>query len=191
MKGCRPLSDPEVAAVLNALNTGPFKLRNRALFLLGLRSGFRISELLSLTLGDVYRNGTFVNHVSVERSRMKGKLEGRTVALHPEAKEAIRIWVESKFHGSPVTTPLFLSRKGNPMDRRSAWALLKKAFAVCGLSGKLSCHTMRKTFAKRIHELGGRDLMKTQKALGHRSPASTVSYLSVDQEEIDDLILKS
>ncbi len=50
---------------------------------------------------------------------------------------------------------------------------------------------MRKTFARRVHEKLGKDLVKTQKAMGHRSINSTVSYLSFNEEEIDDAILKS
>ncbi len=129
MKGCRPLSDSEAAQVLESLSHGPFKLRNRALFLLGLRSGFRISELCSMTIGHVFQHGHFVSQISVQRKNMKGKKEGRTVPLHPEAREALIEWVNFGLHGKPVTSPLFLSRNGNPMHRRTAWEMLKKAYA--------------------------------------------------------------
>lgn len=191
MKGSRPLSDGEVAQVLEALNHGPFKLRNKALFLLGLRSGFRISELLSLRVKDVFQNGNFVTRVTVDRCHMKKKTEGRTVVLHPQAREALTEWVRFHFEKLPLDTALFVSREGNPMDRRSAWSLLTKAYAKCGLTGKLGTHAMRKTFAKKMHAKLGNDLIKTQKALGHRSVNSTVSYLSFNEEEIDDAILKS
>lgn len=190
MKGCRPLTDLEVARVLEALG-GP---RDRALFLLGLRSGFRISELLSLRLRDVLQNGNFVDRVSVERKYMKKKTEGRTVVLHDEARNALQFWVNrlTETNRDPETY-IFRSRQGgnHPMDRRSAWHALKMAYAKCGLTGKLGTHSMRKTFAKRVHEKLGRDLIKTQKALGHASVNSTVSYLSFNEEEIDDAILKS
>lgn len=190
MQGSRPLTDAEVAQVLEVLGSP----RNRALFLLGLRSGFRISELLSLRLKDVLQNGNLVDRVAVERKNMKGQLAGRTVVLHPEAREALGFWVNrlTERHTDPVTF-LFRSRQGanQAMDRRSAWHLLTRAFAKCGLTGKLGTHCMRKTFAKKVHEKLGRDLVKTQKALGHARITSTVSYLSFNENDIDDAILKS
>jgi site-specific recombinase XerD len=69
--------------------------------------------------------------------------------------------------------------------------MLQRVYAACGLTGKLGTHSMRKTFARRIHAKLGRDLMKTQKALGHARVTSTVSYLSFAEEEIDEAILKS
>ncbi|MDQ3308839.1 MAG: hypothetical protein M3497_01790 [Gemmatimonadota bacterium] len=48
---------------------------------------------------------------------------------------------------------------------------------------------MRKTFANKVHVLLGRDLVKTQRALGHKNVSSTVSYLSFLEEEIDEAIL--
>ena len=48
---------------------------------------------------------------------------------------------------------------------------------------------MRKTFADRVYERLGGDLVKLQRALGHRSVVSTASYVSFREEEIDEAIL--
>jgi hypothetical protein len=55
---------------------GTYAARNKALFILGVRSGFRISEMLSLTVGDVFQHGKVVDHVTVARKHMKKKTEG-------------------------------------------------------------------------------------------------------------------
>jgi site-specific recombinase XerD len=195
MKGCRPLTDPEVAQVLAELARGHAPVRDQAFFLLGHRSGFRVSELLSLAVGDVFQNGNFVDRVCVARCHMKGKKEGRTVLLHPEAKAAIARLVQELQHGGQESpdTFLFQSREGanQAMNRRSAWSMMQRVYTACGLTGKLGTHCMRKTFAKRIYEKLGHDLMKTQKALGHARVTSTTSYLSFAEEEIDDAILKA
>lgn len=192
MKGARPLSDTEVKLVLSSFQ-GRYAMRDRALFLTGLRTGFRISELLSLRVGDIIRHGQVADWVSVQRRHMKKKTEGRTVPLHSQAKEAIAVWVgEMEVNGAvPPDTYLFRSRKGQnrPISRKSAWAILDGQYRGNGLAGCLGTHAMRKTFAKRVHELLGRDLVKTQRALGHRNVGSTVSYLSFLQEEIDAAIL--
>ncbi len=54
--GCRPLSNAEVDRVLAAF-AGPAAARDRALFVLGLKAGFRVSELLSLRVGDIVHAG--------------------------------------------------------------------------------------------------------------------------------------
>ena len=82
MKGCRPLTDAEVAIVAQSFG-GTYATRDRALFVLGIKTGFRISELLSLTIGDVYQHGQVVARVTVKRAHMKRKVEGRTLAAAP------------------------------------------------------------------------------------------------------------
>ena len=62
MKGTRPLDNTEIRLV-SACFTGMFEVRNRGLFMLGVSTGGRISELLSLTIGDVYQNRKAVAQV--------------------------------------------------------------------------------------------------------------------------------
>lgn len=192
MKGCRPLTDTEVAKVLERFQ-GVFARRDQALFLLGVKSGFRISELLSLTWGAVVQAGRLVDRVTVPRRHMKRKIEGRTVLLHPEARAALWAWREELQQAGPVEAGAFVfrSREGGnrPISRVQAWRVLQEAYQAAGLTGKLGTHSMRKTFADRIHDRLGRDLIKTQRALGHKNINSTVSYLSFREEEIDEAIL--
>jgi integrase len=194
MKGCRPLSDDEVE-LLQCSFGGTYGSRDRALFLLGVKSGFRISELLSLRVGDVYQHGRVVDRVTVHRRHMKKKLEGRTVPLHPEAKAALATWL-MRMHQAPGTTPqtyVFQSRKGanRPIGKIQAWKILHEAVTTNELTGNLGTHCMRKTFANRVYQRLNHDLVKTQHALGHKNINSTVSYLSFAEEEIDAAILAS
>jgi len=55
MQGCRPLTDDEVQLMSRSFS-GTFAKRNKALFVVGYRTGFRISELFSLTVGDVLQH---------------------------------------------------------------------------------------------------------------------------------------
>ena len=192
MKGCRPLDEEEVEAVLAAFD-GPYAARDRALFLLGVKSGFRISELLSLRLLDVMRAGRLLDRVGVARKNMKKKVEGRSVLLHAQAKEALQVWIEQLRANGYMTSDTFVfqSRKGRnaAMSRVQAYRVLQEAYERAGVAGNTGTHSMRKTFANNVHEKLGRDLLKTQKALGHKNINSTVSYLSFKQEEIDETIL--
>lgn len=192
MKGSRPLSDQEVLSCLEALSRGPRPARDRALFALGVRAGFRISELLSLTIPDVYQLGRIVDRVSVARKSMKKKREGRTVILHPEAKTHLSVWIRELLATGTTEGFLFRSREGvnRSITRGSAHRIFVRAYADASINGKLGTHAMRKTFAKRVYAKLGHDLIRTQKALGHADIKSTMSYLSFEEEDIDDAILK-
>ena len=56
MKGTRPLDNDEIRRVSTCF-TGTYQVRNRGLLMLGVSTGGRISELLSLRVADVYQNG--------------------------------------------------------------------------------------------------------------------------------------
>jgi integrase len=203
MKGCRPLTDAEVIVVLKSFG-GRYAWRDRALFLLGVKSGFRVSELLSLRWGDVWQHGQPVDRVTVPRRHMKQRLEGRTVLLHPEAKAALAGWLHACAGAGalPADTYVFRSRKGGnrPISRRHALRVVKDAYEANGLTGHVATHSMRKTFANKVYQHLTRrraageaidPFRLTSKALGHRNIASTDHYLSFLEAEIDHAILAS
>jgi integrase len=186
MIGCRPFSEKEVKALKRRLAN----VRDQALFVLGVKSGFRVSELLSLKVCDVIQYDEVVDRVTVTRRNMKNRTQSRSVLLHPEAKLLILALVktnELKPHHF-----LFKSRKGanRPMGRVQAWRILKQAVRAEKLSGKTGTHSMRKTFADRMYDQLKQDLLKMRLALGHQSINSTINYLSFKQEEIDAAILR-
>ena len=71
MKGTRPLDNDEIRLVSTCF-TGIFEARNRGLFMLGVSTGGRISELLSLTIGDVWQNRAAVTDLLYDKSIVKG-----------------------------------------------------------------------------------------------------------------------
>lgn len=192
MKGCRPLTDLEVKRVAASFKGGHSK-RDRAMFLLGVRSGFRISEILSLRIADFMHGGQIADRVSVSRRFMKGKTEGRSVALHPEVRAALGAWVADLRKSGPLALDAFVfqSRKGDnrPISRVQAWRLLHARFEALGMSGKLGTHSLRKTFAAGVYSRLCFDLVRTRAAMGHRSIASTVAYLSFRESDVDAAVL--
>jgi integrase len=90
VKGCRPLTEREVSLMRQSFG-GRYAVRDRALFILGVNSGFRISELLSLRVHDVLQYGRVGDRVTVHRRHMKRKIEGRTVLLNQDAKAALAV----------------------------------------------------------------------------------------------------
>ena len=188
MKGSRPLTRQQVKAVLKVTDS----IREKALLTLGFATGYRISELLSLTVADICTGGVIHSHVTVKASNTKTK-QGRTVLLNSDAKKALSLlvtWLKAK--GLDDTAPLFVSRKHTngfaAITRQQAGRLLKDLFALVGEFGNVSTHTLRKTFAKAIYDMTGGKIELVQQALGHRSIASTIAYLSFNSDTIDNAI---
>ena len=182
MKGTRPLSNDEIRKVADAFE-GIYAPRNRGLFVLGVSSGGRISELLSLKVGDVYQNGNPVSDLLFDKSIVKGGEVSRAVPVNVDGRRAIEkliAWHSNHYGEVAADGVLFPSRQGNgAMNRRTAHAVLKTAFEAAGLNGKLATHSMRKSFAQRLYEETG-DIFAVQEMLGHKNVATTQAYLGVN-----------
>lgn len=184
--GCRPLDDSEIDGICAKLSC----IRDKTLLILGVKTGFRISELLSLKVSDVFQFGRVVDHVTVSRRFMKKRVRSRTVPMHAEAKVAILELITNE--RLQPTHFLFQSRVGRnkAICRRQAWHVLKEAMSAAQVGGRTGTHCMRKTFAQKVYDKLDHDLLRTSRALGHKSINSTVSYLSFAEEEIETAILE-
>lgn len=190
MKGCRPLTDEEIL-ILSKTFSGAHELRDRALFVTGVRTGLRIAELLSIRVGDVYVHDEVVERVYIRREATKGKVEGRSLPLHAEARWAIKALLDERSNGGPVGDDeyLFKSQKGGPLSTVQAHRIITGVAEANGLSGKVATHSMRKSFASRMYERLGHDLVKLQHALGHRHITSTTAYIGFAESDVDAAIL--
>ncbi len=185
MKGARSLTDTEITNVFNNLST----LRDKSLFLLGVKCGMRISELLSLKVSSVLEYGKVGSQVTVAKCNTKGKIESRTLPLTASARTVLQEYLDSMENVNPAQ-PLFKSTQDNKaISRVQAHKILKKAFNSLQLTGNCSTHTLRKSYCQRVHVALGNDIRKTQVAMGHKSLSSTASYLAVDTAEVNAAIL--
>lgn len=189
MKGVRPLYQNEIQKVLNSFE-GKYETRDKNLFLLGIKTGMRISELLSLTLSDVWQYDQPVDMLSLRKQVVKGKKEARAIPLNKDAKNAIRElkeWLSTQVVELTPDTPLFISQKsqnGNePISRMQAHRILNKAFRKAGLTGKLASHSMRKTFGTRVYQVT-KDIMTTKELLGHANVNTTQKYIGVGMDTL-------
>ena len=185
MKGTRPLDNDEIRLVSACFTGNPYEVRNRGLFMLGVSTGGRISELLSLTIGDVYQNGTAVTDLLYDKSIVKGGEVSRAVPVNTDGMRAIDKlveWHRNRYENTEPDRPLFPSRQKSgrvPMHRQTAHDILKTAFTGAGLNGKLATHSLRKSFAQRVYEQSG-DIFLVQELLGHKNVSTTQRYLGVN-----------
>ena len=194
MKGVRPLDNTEIEKVSNAF-TGVFEVRNRGLFMLGVSVGGRISELLALTISDVYQNASPVTSLHFDKSIVKGGEVSRAVPVNADGRAAIDVlvkWHREVYQSAEGAEPLFPSRKQpdaqlQPMTRKGAHSVLKVAFQKAGLNGKLATHSLRKSFAQRVYTQTG-DIYMVQELLGHQNSQTTQRYLGVDYVKARDAL---
>lgn len=200
MLGARPFLQDE-AIRLSRSYRGRCGLRNRTMILLGVNTGFRISELLQLRLKDVVDPfGNLTDHVKVARKYMKKKKAGRTVPLTLAAKAALRpLILQMEFQQYFLDSDfLFRSDRTNShITRQQAWRIIKEGCLKCHITGSISTHSLRKTFAKNVHDdfkqqvAAGNPvdvLLEVSKALGHTDINSTTKYLSFDRENLNQTL---
>ena len=194
MKGTRPLDNSEIR-IVSACFDGTFATRNRGLFMLGVSTGGRISELLSLTVGDVWQNQKPVTDLLFDKSIVKGGEISRAVPVNTDGSRAIEDligWHREHYGKLDVKRPVFPSRNGQGekrMSRRTAHDVLKSAFETAGLNGKLATHSLRKSFAQRLYDQTG-DIFTVQEMLGHKSVVTTQKYLGVNYASVRDALEK-
>jgi integrase/recombinase XerD len=183
------LTQAEVERLLAA--PAPAALLERALLELLYASGLRISEALNLDLEDISLDGAFVRVIG------KGDRE-RLVPVGEVALDAIRAWLSGPremlvvLHHVELVRggPLFLGQSGRRLARQQAWAIVKRAAAAAGLSGRVSPHTLRHSFATHLLE-GGADLRIVQELLGHASISTTQLYTHVTGERIREVYARA
>jgi integrase/recombinase XerD len=150
-------------------------------------TGLRVSELVTLTVGQVSGDDRFIS------VRGKGGRE-RLVPLSPVARAAIDAWTgELKRLAPPPGLSagqfLFASRgKEKHLTRQHFALLLKDVARDVGLDAALlSPHVLRHAFASHLLQ-GGADLRAVQQMLGHADISTTQIYTHVLPEKLRDVV---
>jgi len=176
------LSTLQIDALLEAPGQGPLGLRDRAMVQTLYSAGLRVTELVSLPLSGLdLREGLAL-------VRGKGSKE-RLIPLGDRAVERIAQWLSA---GRPLFDPdsrcpaVFVTRRGGQMSRQNAWQRLRKHAVSVGISGKVSPHVLRHSFATHLVEHGA-DLRSVQALLGHSDISTTEIYTHVAQVRLRKL----
>lgn len=149
-------------------------VRDRAMFLLMLRCGLRISEVANLKLADLYLDETRPRLVA----HGKGNKE-RSVYLSPQAERTLRAYLKER---PPVASEfVFLSYQKDGLSTTAIHKRLMRYRAEAGV--RLSAHRLRHTFAS---DLVSVDVPVTtiQKLLGHRWLETTQTYVAANDHQV-------
>ncbi len=133
-------------------------------------TGIRVSELKFITVESVQAGEAQVHN--------KGKL--RTILISGKLKERLLEYIRDKHQ---KTGPVFLSGKGNPVDRSNLWKEIKRLSETAGVpKGKVFPHNFRHFFAQSFYRME-KDLVKLAALLGHNSIETTRLYVKITKEE--------
>jgi integrase len=156
-------------------------LRDRALLHTLAGSGCRITEVVTLTAGQITtRDGG--HFLQVLGKRQKGV---REAPLSQEALACVQAWLTQRVcHGVPPAAPLFTRFVASgkqptalPLSTVSAWRAVRKYALVCGLP-QIKPHDFRRFVGT---ELAKRNWRQAQRALGHQRLETTVAHYVLDE----------
>ena len=167
----------------------PISLRDHAIIELLYGTGARVSEIVGIDINDFAQSDVEGNPITTLKLRGKGSKE-RIVPLGSFAKNAldeylvrIRPNLLSKSKSARVETALFLNQRGSRLSRQSAWQMISDAADATGLSGKVSPHVFRHSYATHLLD-GGADIRVVQELLGHASVTTTQIYTLITIDKV-------
>ncbi len=163
----RDLADQDVAR-LWAIITAP---RDRAWFVLMLRAGLRLGEVIGLQLGDLLAAPTATRPARL-RVCGKGQKE-RIVLLSAEAYAVLADWLVVR--PASATQTLFLNARGQPVTASGLEWLLHQYGAQIDLP--VTPHQLRHTYARQLTE-AGLPITSLSKLMGHDQISTTQLYLA-------------
>ncbi len=169
------LSIDDVDRLLALPDTGtPLGLRDRAMVELLYATGLRVSELVGLQAADINLAAGYLTTTG------KGDKQ-RIVPVGDQAADWLRRY---EADARPVlvarrpTPRLFVNARGGPLSRVGFWKILKAYGRAAGLTGAISPHVLRHSFATHLLERGA-DLRAIQVMLGHADLSTTQIYTHV------------
>ncbi|MBQ6760081.1 MAG: tyrosine recombinase XerD [Prevotella sp.] len=174
------LSTEEVDMIINAIDLSKWEgQRNRAIIEVLFSCGLRVSELVTLTLSNIYEEDGFVRILG------KGNKE-RLVPISGRALHELHLWYMDRrqMKIKPGEEDyVFLNRRGAHLTRNMIFIMIKQYAAQAGIRKTISPHTLRHSFATALLE-GGASLRVIQTLLGHESIGTTEIYTHIDMSTL-------
>jgi len=178
------LDDRHIEMLLNTCSSDDFEdSRDKAIMLILLDTGVRVSELVSLKLKQVnWEQGVGSLLIKGKRSKERVVPIGPTT-LNAYLQYHYHYHRESALHGAFP----FLSRRGRPLTPTGVRQMLKRRAKEAGITGvRVSPHTFRHTFARRYLVNGGSQIALKQ-ILGHTTMEMVSHYARLSDKDLQAL----
>ena len=175
------LTYEELQKLFSVVDTStPSGFRDRTMLEMFYSSGLRVSELIDLKIGNVYRSKQLLLVFG------KGSKE-RVVPYSDDAARYLHEYLDRMRHTlmkkGDFNEYVFINNRGGRLTRQGVWKKLKEFALLAGITKDISPHKLRHTFATHLLE-GGADLRSVQTLLGHASINTTEIYTHVEHKAI-------
>ncbi len=182
----KALSEEEITSILDAVvGVEAVDFRDRAIFELLYGTGMRVTELCTLSIGDIDLGDGLLRVLG------KGSKE-RMLPVGRFATKAVVEWLGPR--GRPLLEPvrwrkrsdaeaLFLNYRGGRISRQGVWGIVQKYADIVGLGDRVHPHVFRHSCATHLLERGA-DIRTVQELLGHASLTTTQRYTKVSVERL-------
>lgn len=175
------LSVEEVDAMLATFDIRSAKgCRDNAIVEVLYSTGLRVSELVTLRLGDLFFGEGYVRVVG------KGDKQ-RLVPIGSAARDKIQLYMEERKPKSASEMTLFLNNRGKPLTRVMVFNIIRQAAERAGITKNISPHTLRHSYATHLLQ-GGANIRQVQELLGHESITTTEVYTHLDRTHLRGVV---
>ena len=184
MKTTEPIRDREDVKKLVKYFLNLKQIRNYLLIMLGLHTSLRISDILSLTWGDVYDHATKKIRTHIRLSEGKTK-KYQQIKINFYLSEALLMAVENTLPGQFIIEN---TRTKKALSRVQAYRIIRAAGEAIALQKSIACHSLRKTFGYHAWK-DGVALAVIMEIYNHSNFDVTRRYLGVSQDDKDAVFM--
>ena len=174
----------QIAAIRKCLSDRP---RDFALFTLGINTGLRGSDLLSLQYKDILTPEDNIKKALEVTERKTGN--HRRISLGQRPRNALQALLPEDSDDIDPDEYIFPSRKGGRMSIQRLHQLVNAWCKEAKVKGHFGTHTLRKTYGYFLYKQGT-DISLLMNMFGHSSPRITLRYIGIRQEQVDEANLR-
>ena len=180
------LTSNEVALLLEQPQNVDLKgIRDKAMLEFAYATGMRVTEIISLNVGDVNLETGYVTCRS-------GKKE-RTVPLGNMSLKALKEYImnaRKTMIKNEDEKALFVNVNGQRLTRQGFWKIIKYYKEQAHIEKEITPHVLRHSFATHLLQ-NGADLKSIQTMLGHSDILSTQIYMQFQDESLKNIYKKA
>lgn len=154
--------------------------RNYVMFMVGIHLGLRISDILELRKRDLMGDYLIIDEKKTgnyKRAIIEPKLRGILDAYMKDMNRNDYLFVSRKRHKK--------TKKPKPIDRTTAYKILKDAARALDYDIPIGTHSLRKTFGYTFYQKY-KDVAALQEYFGHDEQATTLRYIGATQHDLDN-----
>lgn len=190
MNFVEPIRSTKKIAQIKNLLKGQGRYRDLLLFVVGINTALRVSDLLNLRIGDFVDEAGGVRERFGIREEKRGKRH--EVVINQSIVEALELYRTAypEVEKNPDYFVFFNTRSNNytqPITRQQVWLFISSVCQDVGLAGNYGTHSLRKTWGYHAR-MNGVDLTLIMHQLNHNDLSYTKRYLGITDEELGEVV---